>query len=143
MNIRFVHRHRFATAVALLAMLFQSLFGVVHLGASAAAAAGAFQTPDGLFGLLQICTPQGLTTIRTAPDIPAPRSRQHDTGAEGHCPVCNSSSVAGFVLASTGFAAPVAAVFHVTYPKPVQRQSGWRRYRRIPIRAPPSPLPFA
>jgi hypothetical protein len=143
MSTRFVHRRRFVTAVALAAMLFQSLFGVAHLGASAAAAAGAFQTPDGLFGLLQICTPQGLTTIRTGPGIPAPQSRQHNASAEGHCPVCNSSSVAGFVLASMGFTAPVAAVFHIDYPEPAMRLSGWKRYRRVLIRAPPSPRPFA
>ncbi|HFQ15650.1 MAG TPA: hypothetical protein ENK41_04780, partial [Rhodobacteraceae bacterium] len=57
MKERFFHCRRSATALALAAMLFQSLFGVAHLGALAATATGALQTPDDLFGLLQICTP--------------------------------------------------------------------------------------
>ena len=140
MKERFFHCRRSATALALAAMLFQSLFGVAHLGALAATATGALQTPDDLFGLLQICTPQGLTTIRTGPGAPPPPP---DSRAEGHCPVCNSASMAGFVLASMDLAAPVATVFHIDYPEPIMRLSGWKRCWRFLIRAPPAFRPFA
>jgi len=88
---------RFGTWIALFAMLFQVLFGAAHAAALAASACGPLvisQTPNASFGLLQICTANGLISIVPADrrgDVPSKNT------AEDRCHVCGSASVSPFL----------------------------------------------
>lgn len=76
--------------LALLAIMLQALLGTAHLGAMAAAGAGA-RGADGLSGILQLCTPAGLVEIDIGTGNKTPQRSLSD-----NCSVCSVSAVSDF-----------------------------------------------
>ena len=89
---------RVAFCLGLLAMALQGLGSAAHMGAMAASAAGNTQPITGAFGLMQICTPQGIVT----------RAPPTDNQAEGGmllqqpCPLCSATAFSGFLCGAPG-----------------------------------------
>lgn len=82
--------------MALLAMVLHVLFGAAHSAAMAAASMGPLllaDAPTASFGLLQICTANGLIEIRTE-DGREGHAGQDGSTATDRCSVCGSASVA-------------------------------------------------
>ena len=105
---------KFGAWVAIFAMVSQVLFGAAHAAALAAAAFGPLtisQTPNASFGLLEICTANGL--IRVIPNGPLKGKNSQRNSAEDRCHVCASASASPFIDApavamdASGFVAVV------------------------------------
>jgi hypothetical protein len=89
---------KFGAWLAVFAMVSQVLFGAAHAAALAAAAFGPLtisQTPNASFGLLQICTANGL--IRVIPNGPLKGKNSQQNSAEDRCHVCASASASPFI----------------------------------------------
>ena len=133
---RFSPAQRVGRFVAILAMVFQVLFGTAHAAALAAAAFGPLTiaaAPEASFGLLQICTADGLIQLKAkGQNGNTPRNT-----AEGACPVCSSASASPFT--STPATVVVAAAFvHVVISPPRSICAQTRcNSRANPIRGPP------
>jgi len=94
-----IARSRAAAWLSICAMVLQVLFGAAHAASMAATAFGAVsldQAPSGSFGLLQICTANGLIEIRPGGENGQPR--QENT-VKDLCPVCGSASVSPAIAA--------------------------------------------
>ncbi len=127
---------RMGRGLAIIAMVFQVLFGAAHAAALAAATFGPLTIgamPEASFGLLQICTADGLIQIGTD----GQKGNKPRNTAEGACPVCTSASVSSFT--STPATAIIAAAFvHVVISPPRSICEQTRCLSRAnPIRGPP------
>ncbi len=133
---RFSLAQRMGRWLAIIAMTFQVMFGAAHAAALAAAAFGPLTIgamPEASFGLLQICTADGLIQIGTE----GKNGSKPRNSAEGACPVCSSASASSFT--STPASAIVTAPFvHVVISPPRDICVRTRCISRAnPIRGPP------
>ena len=125
--------------MALLAMLLHVLFGAAHSAAMAAASMGPLVlagAPTASFGLLQICTANGLIEIRTDEGREG-HTGQHGSSAADRCSVCGSASVAPAIGAAAVALLPIAFVPEA-FPLPPQYNiTASASDRSASIRAPP------
>jgi len=124
--------------LAILAMISQVMFGAAHAAALAAAAFGPLtisQTPDASFGLLQICTANGL--IRIVPSGPLKGKTSQQKSAEDRCHVCASAGASPFIDAPA--VVLDASAFTAVVDSPPQQSCAHvlNLSRAHPIRAPP------
>lgn len=144
MNSFAQHKHRSAGRraspwMALFAMLLHVLFGAAHSAAMAAASMGPLVidgAPTASFGLLQICTANGLIEIRTN-DGRKGHPGQNGSTATDRCSVCGSASVAPAIGATAAALLPITFV-PMAFPLPPQSDVvSATGQRRTSIRAPP------
>ena len=130
-----LRKRRGAAMVALYALVLEIIFGAIHAAALAAAAFGPPASPSSF--IFQICTPQGVTSIRAIDgrgNESAPASRK---SASDFCPVCGSAAVSPFAFASPVTVPPAPRAGSLTeVPEDAQGRSltAWRLRK---IRAPP------
>ncbi|PLX42880.1 MAG: hypothetical protein C0605_04665 [Hyphomicrobiales bacterium] len=124
--------------MALLAMMLHVLFGAAHSAAMAAASMGPLvigDAPTASFGLLQICTANGMIEIRSEDGREGPSGQ--DGTATDRCPVCGSASVAPAIGAAAVTLLPVTIV-PAAFPLPPQYHSvSGMVQSHASIRAPP------
>ncbi len=138
------HKHRktgrrVTPWMALLAMMLHVLFGAAHSAAMAAASMGPLVlagAPTASFGLLQICTANGLIELRTEEGRDG-HSGQHGSKATDRCSVCGSASVAPAIGAAAVTLLPVAFVPEAFPLPPQYNVASSASERRTSIRAPP------
>ena len=114
-NIMSFRHSRLSAGLALFAMFLQVFFSSAHLAALAAASGGPLtisSVPNASFGLLQICTANGLLTISEngkakTQDKPATTAEQ--------CPICSSASIGVFSAPENIVLASVSPNFAITH----------------------------
>lgn len=116
--------------VALFAMLLQVTFYADHIGASAVRALGGV-SPDSRFGILEICTGEGVAKINADGTLA--------TGASD-CPICENASMAAFgtPLALPPIVFPVIAVAELRVEPVLMAVADQRFPGSKPIRGPPA-----
>ncbi len=90
---------RIAFCLGLFAMALQALGSTAHMGAMAASAAGNTRPLTGAFGLMQICTPQGIVTRALPADNPA-----RDGMLQQPCPLCSVAAFSALLCNASGAA---------------------------------------
>lgn len=101
LNVSARGQKRYPVWMALAAMLAQLFFSTAHMAALAATVAGPITltgTPTGSFGLLEICTADGL--LRISPEGAPPQNNKHSANPAEQCPVCASSAIGAFTDAA-------------------------------------------
>ncbi len=135
-------RNYLATWFAMLAIASQVFFGMAHIAAMLAVAAGplVLKSPDSLsFSLLQICSANGLISFQDDPSA-SPDNPDPDQIAKDRCPVCVSAAVAP-CLDSDGVAvAWLALVEDAADQMAITRLLPRAPPQHEPIRGPPSVL---
>ena len=129
---------RFGAWLAILAMVSQVMFGAAHAAALAASAFGPLvisQTPEASFGLLEICTANGL--IRIVPNGPSEGKTSRKNTAEDRCHVCASAGASPFIDAPAVVLDALGFIAVAISPLQQTRSHILRLSRAHPIRAPP------
>lgn len=133
-------RHYLAAWFAMLAISLQILFGMAHLTAMMAVAAGplVLKNPDSLsYSYLQICTANGLISFENDKAVPDGQNGEDPSKAQDRCPVCSSAATSPFT-ADSGALPCMGQILPEQHALPQLAQlSGLGEHYREPIRGPP------